>query len=238
MKNINDIKHALYINLETRPDRKVLVEEEFMKLGINIDRYDAIKLPNNNPNNIINASALGCSISHLNCMRKAKENNWSHVLICEDDIQFLDPSLFIKQLNIFLLKQECWDVILLAGNNMLPYCSIDNSCIKVMNCITTTGYIVANHYYDILINNYEEGIKNLMSNPTEIKKYAIDKYWIKLQRVHDWYLITPLSVIQRENYSDIENKVTNFKDNMLNYNKVVRKVLEKDENVIAFSLTD
>ena len=234
MKNINDIKHALYINLETRPDRKLLVEQEFMNLGINIDRYNAIKLPNNN----INSSALGCSISHLNCMRKAKENNWPHVLICEDDIQFLEPSLFVKQLNTFLSNQECWDVILLAGNNMLPYCSIDNSCIKVMNCLTTTGYIVENHYYDILINNYEEGIKNLMSNPNEIPKYAIDKYWIKLQRIHDWYLITPLSVIQRENYSDIENKITNFKDNMLNYNKVVRKVLEKDENSISFSLID
>ena len=217
MKSITDIKHALYINLESRLDRKVLVEKEFEKMGIVIDRYDAIKLPND----IINSSALGCSISHLKCISKAKENNWSHVLVCEDDIQFLDSSLFIKQINLFLSTQDCWDVILLAGNNMLPYCKIDGSCIKVMNCLTTTGYIVASHYYDILIDNYEEGIKKLIENPNDIKKYAIDKYWIKLQRRHDWYLITPLSVIQREGYSDIENKITNFKNYMLNYNKVV-----------------
>ena len=157
-------------------------------------------------------------MSHLKCVQIAKNNNWKSVLICEDDIEFLNPILLLDQLNLFLKKHAEWDVILIAGNNMLPYQYVDNSCIQVFNCQTTTGYIVNSHYYDKLIQNYKEGITKFMREPTN-KSYTIDKYWFELQKRNNWYLIIPLSVIQREDYSDIEKKVTNFSNYMLNYNK-------------------
>jgi hypothetical protein len=61
-----------------------------------------------------------------------------------------------------------------------------------------------------------------MKNPKDKKTYAIDKYWIRLQQADKWFLIIPLSVIQREDYSDIEGKVTNFQKNMLNYKKAYK----------------
>jgi len=215
LTNLTDVNHILYINLESRPDRKEYVLNELNKIGISdsdTTRFNAIKLASGN-------GALGCSMSHLKCLEIAKQNNWTHVLICEDDITFLDPLLFTKQLNQFLKKNKKWDVVLLAGNNMLPYNPVDHTCIQVMHCLTTTGYIVQNHYFDTLIQNYKDGIVHLMKNPTEKKKYAIDKYWIQLQEKDNWFLITPLSVTQREDYSDIEGKVTNFTNYMLNYNK-------------------
>ena len=175
-------------------------------------RFNAVKLATGN-------GALGCSMSHLKCLEMAKKNEWSHVLICEDDIVFLDPVLFVSQINSFLSKSHVWDVLLLAGNNMLPYNPVDDNCIQVMHCLTTTGYIVQNHYFDTLIKNYKEGIVKLMKHPTDKKLYALDKYWINLQMEDKWFLIIPLSVIQREDYSDIEGKVTNFKKYMLDYNK-------------------
>jgi len=215
LTNLTDVNHILYINLESRPDRKEYVLNELNKIGISdsdTTRFNAIKLASGN-------GALGCSMSHLKCLEIAKQNNWTHVLICEDDITFLDPLLFTKQLNQFLKKNKKWDVVLLAGNNMLPYNPVDHTCIQVMHCLTTTGYIVQNHYFDTLIQNYKDGIVHLMKNPTEKKKYAIDKYWIQLQEKDNWFLIIPLSVTQREDYSDIEGKVTNFTNYMLNYNK-------------------
>ena len=114
---IEDIQHALYINLEKRADRKKHVEKQLKKVGIPATRFNAIKLTN---------GALGCSMSHLNCIKMAKENNWSHVLVCEDDIHFLDPELFKTQLNTFLKNHtDDWDVVLLAGNNMPPFQQID-----------------------------------------------------------------------------------------------------------------
>ena len=202
-----------YINLESRTDRKDHVEKELQKLGINnINRFNAVKMEN---------GALGCSMSHLKCLQLAKEKDYEYIFICEDDITFLNSELFLMQLNKFLSTSRIWDVILVAGNNMIPYIPIDNTCIKVSNCQTTTGYIVKREYYDKLINNYKEGIEKQIKEPSK-PEYKIDKYWFKLQRDDNWFLITPLSVIQREDYSDIEKKVTNFSNYMLNYNKAYK----------------
>jgi hypothetical protein len=102
---------------------------------------------------------------------------------------------------------------------MLPYKPIDNTCIQVYHCLTTTGYIVHSHYYDNLISNYKKGIKHLLQYPEKRKEYAIDKYWLELQTKDTWYFLIPPTVVQMENYSDIEKKHTNFKNYMLNYNK-------------------
>ena len=113
LENISDIKHAFYINLINRTDRKSYIERELEKVGIKAERFNAIKLQN---------GAIGCSMSHLKILQTAKQNGWDHVLICEDDIQFLEPAVFVNQMNSFLKNHtKDWDVVLLAGNNMPPY---------------------------------------------------------------------------------------------------------------------
>lgn len=211
---INKI-HTFYINLLSRTDRKEHVEKELKKIGAleNVERFNAINLEN---------GALGCSMSHLKCLEIAKKREYEYVFICEDDITFINPLLFLDQLNGFLSTDRLWDVILVAGNNMIPYTWIDGTCIKVSNCQTTTGYIVKREYYDKLINNFKEGIQKQIKEPN-VAEYKIDKYWFKLQRDDNWFLIIPLSVIQREDYSDIEKKVTNFENYMLNYKKAYKK---------------
>ena len=210
LSNISDIKNAFYINLESRPDRKKHVEKQLKNIGISAQRFNAIKLPN---------GALGCSMSHLKCLEIAKQNDWDSVLIIEDDIQFLDPTLFISQLNKFFSLHQNWDVVLIAGNNVPPYETIDDTCIKVSRCQTTTGYIVKKHYYNILIDNIRNSINNLIKEPTNAFLYAIDKYWFALQQKHNWYLIVPLTVTQREDYSDIEKKHTNYTHLMTDLDK-------------------
>ena len=201
ISNISDIKHSFYINLEFRTDRKRHVEEQLKIIGIESNRFNAIKLPN---------GALGCSMSHLKCLEIAKENNWDHILIVEDDIKFLNPELFKEQINKFFNLHSDWDVVLIAGNNLPPHEIIDDTCVKVTQCQTTTGYIVKSHYYNTLIDNIRNGITNLIKEPKQHYLYAIDKFWFKLQQKDNWYLITPLTVTQREDYSDIEKRPTNY----------------------------
>ena len=210
MNSIQDITHAFYINLESRPDRKIHVEEQLKLLGINANRFNAIKLPN---------GALGCSMSHLKCLEIAKLNNWSHLLIVEDDIQFIYPELLKNHLNSFLKNHQTWDVVLIGGNNVPPYKKVDDTCIKVSSCQTTTGYLVNGHYFDKLIENFRTGIKKLISFPDQHIIYAIDKFWFALQRQDSWYLIIPLTVTQREDYSDIEKRQTNYSHVMLDLDK-------------------
>ena len=210
MNSIENINHVYYINLESRVDRKQHVEEQLSKIGLQATRFNAIKLKD---------GAVGCSISHLKCLEMAKQNNWEHIMIVEDDILFLNPELFKNQMNKFLKNHSNFDVVLIAGNNMPPYQKIDDSCVKVCRCQTTTGYIVQRHYYDTLIDNIREGVRKLMSNPALHVQYAIDKYWFKLQEKGNWYLITPLTVTQREDYSDIEKRHTNYTRVMVDLDK-------------------
>ena len=65
ISNISDIKHCFYIKLDSRPDRKIHVENQLQIIGIQGNRFNAIRLPN---------GALGCSMSHLKCLEIAKEN--------------------------------------------------------------------------------------------------------------------------------------------------------------------
>jgi glycosyl transferase family 25 len=225
MNSISDIKHAFYINLLSRPDRKQHVENQMKIIGIKAERFNAVKMTN---------GAIGCSMSHLKIIETAKANDWEHVLIVEDDILFTDPNLFVQQFNKFLSNHKDFNVALIAGNNLPPYKIIDDSCIQVTHCQTTTGYIVQKHYYDMLIKNYKDGILHLMTNPDNHIFYAIDKYWFKLQAIHNWYLITPLSVTQREDYSDIEKRPTNYTQAMLDLDKVSFIKRQQDLDKVAF----
>jgi GR25 family glycosyltransferase involved in LPS biosynthesis len=211
MNTISDIHNVFYINLETRPDRKAHVEAQLSSIGIKCaERFKAIALKN---------GAIGCSISHLKCLEIAKSRKWDHVLILEDDICFLKPGVFVDQINKFLSLQKDFDVLLVAGNNMPPYKKVADYCVKITKCQTTTGYLVKSHYFDTLIENYKEGIRNLIQSPDQHRQFAIDKYWFCLQRQHNWYLITPLTVTQREDYSNIEQRHTNYNRVMLDLDK-------------------
>ena len=212
INSLADIKNIFYINLEHRTDRKEHVEKELLKIGVrSAQRFNAIKMEN---------GAIGCSMSHLRILQDAKKNNLDHILIVEDDITFLDPELFKNQINKFFeTHKNDWDVVLLAGNNMPPYKNIDDTCIQVSRCQTTTGYIVNGHYIKTLLQNVKIGLTHLINKPTEHSKYAIDKYWFILQQLYKWYLIVPLTVVQREDYSDIEKRVTNFEKHMLDVDK-------------------
>ena len=211
LNNIKDLTHSFFINLDYRTDRKQHVEKQLRSIGIPSPvRFSAIKLPN---------GAIGCGMSHLRCLEHARDNAWDHVLIVEDDIQFLDPTLFVNQINAFLQNQKEWDVLLLAGNNVPPYREIDTTCVQVSFCQTTTGYLVKKHYFETLINNIRSGISHLIREPNNRIMYAIDKFWILLQRQDKWFLIVPLTVTQREDYSDIEKMPTNYKRVMTSLDK-------------------
>ena len=210
--SLEDIKNAFYINLDHRTDRKEHVTNQLTNLGLHgFERFNAIKMEN---------GAVGCSMSHLKILQTAFQNNWDHVLIVEDDITFLDLDLFKANFETFLQRNgNNWDVILLAGNNMPPYDTIDDVCIKVKRCQTTTGYLVNGHYIKKLMENVKMGLTQLMYKPASHAMYAIDKFWFLLQAVDKWYLIIPPTVVQREDYSDIEKRQTNYQKIMMDLDK-------------------
>lgn len=213
LTSIDDINHVMYINLDSRTDRRRHIEVTLARLGIDpskIHRLSATKTSN---------GAIGCSISHIRCLIHAKEHNWPHVLIVEDDLQFTDITKFKTQCNNFLQTGTHWDVVLLAGNNVGPHGPVTDCCVKVSMCQTTTGYLVKQEYYDTLLSNFKQGVDMLAVNPRHSNHFAIDKYWFHLQKKDDWYLIYPLYGTQVTNYSNIEGRNTNYDTLMLTLDK-------------------
>jgi GR25 family glycosyltransferase involved in LPS biosynthesis len=211
MNSLSAITNIFYINLETRPDRKEHIEAQLKAVGLTqFERFNAIHLKN---------GRIACTMSHIKCLEMAKERSYDHVLICEDDTTFLDVPLFQAQLGKFLAKGHKWDVVLMAGNNVPPYERIDDTCVSVTRCQTTTCYMVNGHYFDTLVANMREGLAKLIREPERHFTYAIDKYWLSLQGKDKWMLITPLTVIQREDYSDIEQRRTDYGKMMMDLDK-------------------
>ena len=207
------LQHILYINLGYRTDRKEHCIGEFKKLGISesgIERFPAIQAK---------TGSVGCTMSHIKCLEIAKQHNWDHVFICEDDIEFTNPELFMKQFTQFSNQKIEWDVLIVGGNTIPPFQPITDFCVRVYNVQTTTGYIVKKGYYDRLISNFKEGLLKLMREPERHKEFAIDIYWKQLQQKDQWLILVPLTVCQYYDFSDIEEKVVDYKDMMLDLEK-------------------
>ena len=102
---------------------------------------------------------------------------------------------------------------------MPPYETVDETCIKVNQCQTTTGYLVNGHYIKKMVENIKMALSNLIRKPDKPSLYAIDKFWFTLQQSDTWFLIIPPTVVQREDYSDIEKKHTNYQNLMTDLDK-------------------
>ena len=78
----------------------------------------------------------------------------------------------------------------------------DNNTYKLTKCLTTTAYLVHNHYFQTLRDQFSNCLTN--NNP-------IDKEWNLLIKIHNWFIIQPNLCVQRSGYSDIEKKYTDYK---------------------------
>jgi len=205
------LKHTLFINLEHRTDRLDHVTKQLESIGVQGERFGACKTK---------VGAIGCTLSHIKCLELAKARDYEYVFICEDDITFLDPAVFLDSLSKFFENKELkWDMLIIGGNIVPPYERIGDYCIRVGECQTTTGYVVKKHYYDVLIENFRESVKNLIQDPENKQMYALDVYWKRLQRDGHWYMLCPFTVVQYDTYSDIEERYVDYRGLMLDMEK-------------------
>uniref|UniRef100_A0A6C0ENS4 Glycosyltransferase n=1 Tax=viral metagenome TaxID=1070528 RepID=A0A6C0ENS4_9ZZZZ len=189
------IEKVIYINLSHRIDRKQQIESELLKVfpPEKIQRFDAIKHEK---------GGIGCSMSHIGALELAIQNNWKNVLIVEDDLQWRNPEKGSKLLLNLISKP--YDVILLSGHDVFH----NSKTYKLRDCCARTAYLVSNHYYTTLLNNYKEGLKLLIK---EFKSpHRGDRYWNRIQQRDNWYIIMPQMCIQRPSFSDIEQRNVNY----------------------------
>jgi len=67
------------VNLETRPDNLELIKKEMDYIGWDFEKFNAV---NRN-------SYMGCTLSHLEIIKIAKERGYDRVMVIEDDCVFM-----------------------------------------------------------------------------------------------------------------------------------------------------
>lgn len=211
-------KNHFYINLEKRIEKKIQCEKELKKIGLKPNRFNAIQHE---------IGLIGCVKSHIRCIEIAKERNYPLLCIFEDDISFVDTKKIIKYITKYINYD--YDVLYLgAWISDNTYEIINDDLLHIKRATTTHAYIIKNHYYDKILQNYNEGMKLKINNP-ELDKYNIDQYNHRLQNIDKWYCFNPILATQKDGYSD------NFNDNM-KYEKYIKLIPNKDIYLPKISL--
>ena len=192
-----NISKIIYINLEKRCDRRETIEGELNDFGLEYERYNAFETPG--------FGILGCGLSHLNVLKLAKERNYKNVLILEDDFTFLvTKEIFEQKLTDFFSLKIPFDVCMLGYNILQSEETTFDFIGKILEAQAPSAYIVNNHYYDKLINLYEDAMPKLQET-REHWIYANDQIWKQLQKNDNWYYFLTRIGKQKDGFSDNSN---------------------------------
>jgi hypothetical protein len=190
----------LCINLRSRLDRLEKVAIQFKKMQLEFERFDAIY------NNI---GALGCTKSHIECIKLAKERNHDFCMICEDDFEFKASRKNFEKIILNFLKQDA-PILIVAGNTDPANISNYNDFFyRTTNTQTTTCYIIKKHYYDTLLENFFYS-ETKLSQQGKSELFALDVTWKSLQNRDLWLIPKIFCGCQRSSYSDIEKHIVNY----------------------------
>ena len=188
------VDRVVYINLGRREDRRKLIENELSKItdSSKVMRFEAFEHAN---------GAIGCSLSHIAILELAIQQNWTNVLIIEDDAVWNDFDNGYKILEDLI--QKPYDVILLGAT------FVKKRSKNLISAQCSHSYLVNKHYYATLLQNFKEGLQ-LLQEKTRKDKYSLDQYWKKLMPMHNWFVVEPCLMIQSPNYSDVLSKNVNY----------------------------
>lgn len=198
------VMNGFYLNLDKRTDRKDKMEVELLKTRHNIKRFGAIDGNTLNDLNGFEGTIKGSEykqyatyLSHLNMLKSAKSNEWSELMILEDDVTLCDD--FDSRLTFFMDSLPLdWKIAYIGFNGQL------NSEIKevkkwiysVKNVYGCFGMIINGNFLSELIDTVEN---NKVAIDQVIHKYVLSK--------NGCYSFIPFMVYVNDDYSDLWNKV-------------------------------
>jgi hypothetical protein len=207
---LNDV---WFINLDSREDRRSKTLKELAKIHVqNPTRVSATR------NQL---GVVGCLQSHIETLKLAMKSPCEFAAIFEDDVHFLDPVKTLSSIRHFE-DDDDWDVLLLGGMNDGGHESYKSSrlAVRVRRCMSCVAYIVRKKFVPILLKFWENQLSRIMNATSESSRLtypeiSLDVAWWSLQEKHVFLLATPLCVVQREDFSDICDKVVSYEATML-----------------------
>ena len=191
-------EEVVAICIEERPERTKYVSNELLSKRV---RHSLLMNKLNTED-----TKVGCFRSHIKAIQYAESKNLSSVLIVEDDIVIRDN---IQELEKTPMPKsggdgcEDWDILYLGGI-LTKYDGMDESRKWVRGTIWCNhAYIVKQHMYKPILE-FVESYPNLI----ELERKNIDfLYTEHIQPKYKCWLANEQYIIQKEGYSEIDNRV-------------------------------
>lgn len=210
-----NIDKVYIINLKRRTDRKKIITQELIKVGIKnyefinaVDGNDAeikekYKKLKKNKSKIKSAGHLGCLLSHKKVLKKAYYSNFKQVLILEDDIFFKNKN-FNEELQS--LEMCPWKIIFL-GAPIADKKIFINKWAFCKRFPGTYGYLIKRELIEEVLNY----IKNMEN--------CIDLIFMKTLQKKDYCFILNDFILTDIKDSDTSKKKQVFQKYIDNLNK-------------------
>lgn len=218
MGAINDYFDKTYcINLDRRTDRwEDNCLPQFKNLGLEVERFSATdgQLLDLTHGKAYNGELAG-SMSHLNAIKKAKEEGVEKLLLLEDDVVFLTNGrtntndMFSERIKHV---PSDWDILFFGGNHVGGTTVISPGVVKLGGSYAIHACGIKNTAYDIMITHLENKINNVLENKETrfTPSVAADYFLATLHKVLNVYCFKPHLAWQLEGYSDIQHTNVNY----------------------------
>jgi GR25 family glycosyltransferase involved in LPS biosynthesis len=205
MKLTDFFDKTFCINLDRRKDRWEECLTEFNKYNLNnVERFNAIdgKDIQQIKSGCVTPSRLALVLTNLKILEKAIQENYETILILEDDVEFTDEVNNISEYFKFLPKD--WDMLYFGGNHnthmkILPPKIVNEKVCKLHNTYSTHCVAINKKTFTTILNRLRK-----CDN-------ALDVIYVELQSTLNVYSFYPMIATQRVSFSDIENKITDYK---------------------------
>jgi hypothetical protein len=196
-KLFNYIDGAFYINLDHREDKKNYMENQFREIGISefVKRKRAYSpadlgyVPVNEGRYEHITYSLGNKTTHIELIKLAKKNNWSNILLFEDDAWFYNGGDYnavdvVQNAINQLQKIDDWELLYLGiDSGVGSFDLIDDNLIQIEGGVCTHAILINHTIFDKIIE-----AENII---THMDIYLTTTYNKK-------YLVYPMAVIQKE----------------------------------------
>ena len=198
-----------YINLDSRVDRKNLIEEELKKLFKNFNRVSAEDGNKLGLSEKI-AGSVGCAYSHIKALELGLINGAENIFIFEDDFQLEINTCLAKNMLDKITKSDFNLVLLSYHMPVVRLYDIKNYLANITNGQTTCAYVIKRKMAKELINIFKKSIEELIKTEL-IYEYSIDQTWKALQTpANKTYGTIPRLGKQRSDYSNISNQNVDY----------------------------
>lgn len=206
------IMNGYYINLKKREDRNKhmqnITKHPFFQ---HVQRFNAIEHKN---------GAVGCTLSHIECLKMLSQKNDKYYMVLEDDFCLLHEQNFNNFLEEFNKIQDNnqWDLITLTPRGDTISHNICDNFHRISNNQTTTGYIIKHTFISKLLPVFEASVSKL-ENGGDPNEWALDSCWKPMQKYTQFWYYNYIFAGQLLGYSDIEKRQVNYNQRFIMQNR-------------------